>query len=71
MSEAKYTFQVPDMDCKHCQASLEQALNGTPGVRRVEVLLDEKLVRVDGEVEETTILKRIEKAGYSAKRVES
>lgn len=71
MSEAKYTFQVPDMDCKHCQAALEQALNGTPGVRRVEVLLDEKLVKVDGEVEETTILKQIEKAGYSARKIES
>jgi uncharacterized membrane protein YraQ (UPF0718 family)/copper chaperone CopZ len=71
MAKAKYTFQVPDMDCKHCQAALEQALNGTPGVKGVEVLLDEKLVKVDGEVDETTILRQIEKAGYTAERVEA
>jgi len=71
MLEAKYTFHVPDMDCKHCQMALEQALNGTPGVKSVEVRLDEKLVKVDGEVDETAILKRIEKAGYSAKQVKS
>jgi copper chaperone CopZ len=54
--EAKYTFCVPDMDCKHCQTAIE---------------LDEKLVKVDGQVDGTNILKRIEKAGYTANKVES
>ena len=67
MPEAKYTFYVPDMDCKHCQTAVEQALKGTPGVRRVEVLLDERLVKVDGEVEEATIRKQLEEAGYTVK----
>lgn len=67
MREAKYTFYVPDMDCKHCQMAIQQALKGIPGVKSVEVLLDEKLVKVDGEVDKTTITEQLEKAGYTAK----
>ncbi|MCK4403714.1 MAG: heavy-metal-associated domain-containing protein [candidate division Zixibacteria bacterium] len=67
MREAKYTFYVPDMDCKHCQSAVEKALKEIPGVRNVEVLLEEKLVKVDGEVDKTTITEQLEKAGYTAK----
>ena len=71
MTQAKYTFCVPDMDCKHCQSAVEQALKDTPGVRSAEVLLDERLVKVDGEVDGETVLKRLKKAGYAAKKIES
>ena len=67
MREARYTFFVPDMDCKHCQMAIQQALKGIPGVKSVEVLLDEKLVKVDGEVDKTTITEQLKKAGYTAK----
>lgn len=67
MREAKYTFHVPDMDCKHCQMAIRQALKGIPGVKSVEVLLDEKLVKVDGEVDKITITEQLERAGYTAK----
>jgi len=67
MREAKYTFFVPDMDCKHCQMAIQQALKGIPGVKSVEVLLDEKLVKVDGEVDRATITEQLERAGYTAK----
>ena len=66
----KYTFHVPDMECKHCQMTLQQALKEMPGVKNVEVLLGEKLVKVDGDVDETTITEQIEKAGYSATKRE-
>ena len=69
-SEAKYTFRVPDMNCKHCQAAVQQTLREIPGVTTVEVLLDERLVKVGGEVDETTISKQLEKAGYSAAKRE-
>jgi uncharacterized membrane protein YraQ (UPF0718 family)/copper chaperone CopZ len=71
MKEAKYTFHVPDMNCKHCQSAVEQALKETPGVRSAEVLLDERLVKVDGEVDGETVLKRLKDAGYTAKKIES
>ena len=64
--ESKYTFHVPDMECKHCQMAIQHALKGIPGVKNVEVLLGEKLVKVDGEVNEATIIKQLEKAGYTA-----
>jgi uncharacterized membrane protein YraQ (UPF0718 family)/copper chaperone CopZ len=67
MQKARYTFRVPDMNCKHCQAAVKQALKGIPGVKNVEVLLDEKLVKIDGEVDKTTITEQLEKAGYTAK----
>ncbi len=70
-SEAKYTFRVPDMNCKHCQAAVQQTLREIPGVTTVEVLLDERLVKVGGEAKGETILQRLEKAGYTAKQVES
>jgi len=67
MGEAKYTFFVPDMNCKHCQSAVEKALRGIPGAKNVEVLLDERLVKVYGDVNETTITEQLEKAGYTAK----
>ena len=59
------------MNCKHCQSAVEQALEDTPGVRSAEVLLDERLVKVDGEIDGETVLKRLKKAGYAAKKIES
>ncbi len=50
--------------------TLQQALKEMPGVKNVEVLLGEKLVKVDGDVDETTITEQIEKAGYSATKRE-
>ena len=65
--EAKYTFHVPDMNCKHCQSAVEKALKGIPGVQNFEVLLEEKLVKVDGDVDKITVTGQLKKAGYTAK----
>ncbi|MCK4224704.1 MAG: permease [candidate division Zixibacteria bacterium] len=67
MQKAKYAFHVPDMNCKHCQSAVEKALKEIPGVQNFEVLLEEKLVKVDGDVDEATITKQLKKAGYTAK----
>ena len=65
MREARYTFRVPDMNCKHCQSAVENSLKEIPGIKSVEISLDERLVKVDGEVDEKTIAKQIEKAGFN------
>ncbi|UCB52436.1 MAG: permease [Candidatus Zixiibacteriota bacterium] len=70
MPEAKFTFHVPDMECKHCQMKVEQAVKELPGVRNVEVLLGDNLVKVDGEVDEKSIEEKLEKAGYKATKRE-
>jgi copper chaperone CopZ len=65
MPEARYTFHVPNMECKHCQAKVEQAVKELPGVTSVQVMLGDNLVRVDGEVDEKSLKEKIEKAGYT------
>lgn len=66
-----YSFLVPNMTCKHCQMTIEQALKKVPGIKKVEVYLDEKLVKVDGDIDENKIIKQIEKAGYNVERKKS
>ncbi len=65
MTEAKHAFRVPDMNCKHCQSAVEKAVKEIPGVKNVEISLDERLIRVDGDVDEKLIAKRIEEAGFT------
>jgi copper chaperone CopZ len=69
-SKMKYTFHVPDMNCKHCQSAVEKALKGIPGVKNVEISLDQRMVKVDGEVDERTISEQIEKAGFKSAKAE-
>ena len=63
-----HSFYVPDMTCKHCQMTIEQALRKVSGVKKVEVHLDKKLIKVDGDLDEEVIIKEIENAGYSVKK---
>ena len=69
-SKMRYTFHVPDMNCKHCQSAVEKALKGIPGVKNVEISLDQRLVKVDGEVNEKIISEQIEKAGFKPAKAE-
>jgi copper chaperone CopZ len=66
--EMDYSFYVPNMTCKHCQMTIEQALKKVPGIKKVEVHLDEKLVKVDGEIDEEAVVKQIQDAGYSVEK---
>jgi uncharacterized membrane protein YraQ (UPF0718 family)/copper chaperone CopZ len=68
--QARFTFHVPNMECKHCQMKVEQAVKEVPGVRHVEVLLGDNLVKVDGEVDEKSIKEKIEEAGYTVAKKE-
>jgi len=65
--EMRYSFYVPDMTCKHCKMTIEQALRGLPGVEKVEIILDKKIVGISGEVDPKTIRREIEAVGYSVR----
>ncbi|HEC79472.1 MAG TPA: hypothetical protein ENI34_10105 [candidate division WOR-3 bacterium] len=67
-SEMDHSFYVPDMTCKHCQMTIEQALRKVSGVKKVEVHLNKKLIKVDGDLDEEVIIKEIENTGYSVKK---
>lgn len=67
--EMDYSFYVPNMTCKHCQMTIEQALKKVPGVKKFDVILDKKLVNIDGDINEETVMKQIEDAGYDVRRL--
>ncbi|NOR16468.1 hypothetical protein GQ543_01990 [candidate division WOR-3 bacterium] len=69
--EMDYSFYVSNMTCKHCQMTIEQALKKVPGIKKVEVYLDEKLVKVNGEIDEEAVVKQIQDAGYTVEKKQS
>ena len=60
------TYRVPDVSCQHCVRAITDELTKLPGVNRVAVDLDTKLVTVehDGTVGEPQLRAGIEEAGY-------
>lgn len=60
------TYRVPDVSCAHCVAAITKELTAIPGVERVNVDLETKLVTVahTPAVAEQQILDGIEEAGY-------
>lgn len=65
MEKARFTFSVPDMNCKHCQAAVTKAIQEIPGVTNIEISLDDRLVRVNGDVDRNMIEKKIKEAGFN------
>lgn len=63
----RYIFEVPDMSCKHCQMTIENALSKLPGVKKVIVNLETKEVAVDGEAGQEILIETIKRVGYSPK----
>ena len=64
---SQVTFQVPDMHCGACEASIRKALSADAGVRSIAVDLDAKRVAVDfdpGATSADAVKARIEKAGF-------
>ncbi len=59
-------LEVPDMTSKHCVRSIEGALKGLDGIKKVEITLKDKTVKVGFEekVDLEVIIKAINSAGY-------
>ena len=60
------TLNVPDIHCDHCKHSIESAVGGIEGVRKVEVHIDERTVDVafDAPADQSSISNAIENVGY-------
>jgi copper chaperone CopZ len=61
------TFAVPEIVCEGCAASIRKALEGLPGVTRVDVDVSGKQVRVEFDEAHNTadgVQARIEAAGF-------
>jgi len=59
-------YQVPDISCGHCQATIEQGLRPLEGVSEVVVDVEEKTVRVDGTASDAQIRGTLDELGYPA-----
>ncbi len=67
---AKYQLHVPEMNCKHCKMTVENALKDVQGVDEVKIDLDSRMVGINGEASRASVTRAIENAGYAVKNGE-
>jgi len=58
-------YKVPDMNCKHCVMSIQNEIRKVSGVKKIDISLAGKLVKVNGEYNRNEVLNAIRNAGYS------
>ncbi len=61
---ATRTYDVPEISCNHCKQTIESAVSDLDDVSAVEVDVDTRTVRVDGDVSEDTVRSTLDAAGY-------
>jgi copper chaperone len=60
------TFNVPDMSCGHCVATVTKAVNALDGSAKVAIDLVGKTVKIETTAPAPAIAKALEEAGYPA-----
>ena len=61
------TYIVEGMTCDHCVNAVRSEVAGVAGITDVQVDLDTKLVRVEGEdIDDAAVFAAVEEAGYEA-----
>lgn len=63
-------FNVPEMSCNHCKASIEKAIKGVDAAAQIDVDLDAKTVAVESRIAEAAIVDAIKDAGYEATAIQ-
>ena len=66
----KGNYKVQDMTCQHCVNTIENALKPIQGIEKINISLNDKLVQIDGEYDENSVITAIQKAGYSIEKKE-
>ncbi|MFH1459011.1 MAG: permease [Candidatus Omnitrophota bacterium] len=56
---------VPDADCNHCKLSIESALTDLPGIDKIEVDINKKIIYIIGAPDRQTVIHKIRELGYS------
>ena len=57
-------YSVPAISCGHCKSAIDSDVAMVPGVDEVEVDVEAKTVRVEGEATDDAIRAAIVEAGY-------
>jgi copper chaperone len=60
-----YNFQVRDMTCAHCVATVEKAVKSVDGTAKVNIDLGTLAVKIESGKPATRFAKAIEEAGYT------
>ncbi|MCU0309799.1 MAG: cation transporter [Acidimicrobiales bacterium] len=63
------TYLVPDITCDHCRNAIETEFAKLPAAELVEVDLNAKTVRVEGDVAEADGRAAIDEAGFDVASV--
>jgi copper chaperone len=58
-------FQVDDMTCNHCVSTITKAVKGADANAKVDIDLQNHLVRIDGATDADGIVNAIRDAGYT------
>ena len=62
------TLNVKGMTCHNCVKHVTQALQGVPGVEKVQVDLATGKAQVEGAADEAALIAAVEEEGYEASR---
>lgn len=60
-----YQFNVPDMTCGHCVSTITKALKAEDPNAKVEISLNQHLVKVESQLPKEEIAQSISEAGYT------
>lgn len=60
----RHVFEVPGISCGHCKQAIEAEVGDVPGVARVAVDVDRRLVEVEGSAGQPEVVAAIVEAGY-------
>ncbi|MBA2964661.1 MULTISPECIES: heavy-metal-associated domain-containing protein [Ramlibacter] len=64
------TFQVNDMICGHCASAISRAVVAVDKNARMDIRIQQKLVRVTGTASAAELAKAIQAAGYTPQEVQ-
>src|SRR5688572_21403357 len=65
------SFQVNDMTCGHCASAISRAVASVDKAARVDVRIQQKLVRVSSTASVAELAEAIQDAGYTPRQVQA
>lgn len=63
------TFQVNDMTCGHCASTISRAIADVDRAARLDIRIDQKLVRVSSTAPAAELAEAIRDAGYTPREI--
>ena len=60
----RHVFEVPGISCGHCKTAIETEVADVPGVERVVVDVERRLVEIEGLASDADVVAAINNAGY-------